>query len=161
MKKLVFLIFSIIFGINFVYSQSSNEPIVIEDDILGHHYYHGDNEIKTISKMKAIVANDELALQEIKKAAVPQGVSYVFAFAGGFAIGWEIVDILYGKFNPYILAGGVGMTAVGYGFSALADKHILKGVQIYNSNLETPSQSDDVKLEVGFVPGGVGFTLYF
>ena len=161
MKKFVLLLVSILLGIGYVYSQSSNEPIAIEDAIIGHRYYHGDEEIKTVSKMKAIVANDQLALKEVKKAAVPEVLSNIFAFTGGFAMGWEIGGLLWGKFDPYIFAGGVGLVAVAFGFSAAAHKHILNGVQIYNSNLENSSNSNNVNLELGFVPGGVGLTLTF
>ena len=161
MKKFVLLLVSILLGIGYVYSQSSNEPIAIEDAIIGHHYYHGDEEIKTVSKMKAIVANDQLALKEVKKAAVPEVLSNIFAFTGGFAMGWEIGGLLWGKFDPYIFAGGVGLVAVACGFSAAAHKHILNGVQIYNSNLENSSNSNNVNLELGFVPGGIGLILTF
>lgn len=162
MKKFVLLLVSLfLLGIGFAYSQSSNEPIVIDDAIIGHHFYHGDEEIKTVSKMKAIVANDQLALQEVKKAAVPEVFSYIFAFAGGFAMGWEIGGLLWGKFDPYIFAGGVGLAAVAFGFSAVANNQLLKGARIYNSNLDNSSNSNNVSLELGFVPGGVGLTLTF
>lgn len=162
MKKIVLLFISIfILGIVFAYSQSSNEPIIIDDAIIGHHYYHGDEEIKTVSKMKAIVANDQLALKEVKKAAVPEVLSYIFAFAGGFAMGWEIGDLLWGKFDPYVFAGGVGLVAVAYGCSAAVNNQLLKGARIYNSNLENSSNSNNVSLELGLVPGGVGLILTF
>ena len=162
MKKFVsLLVFIFLFCIGSAYSQSSNEPIVIDDDIIGHHFYHGDEEIKTLSKMKAIVANDQLALKEVKKAAVPEALSYIFAFAGGFAMGWEIGGLPWGKFDPYIFAGGVGLAAVAFGFSAAANNHLLKGARIYNSNLEYSSNSNNASLELGFVPGGIGLTLTF
>ena len=161
MKKFVLLLVSISLGIGYVYSQSSNEPIVIDDAIIGHHFYHGDKEIKTVSKMKAIVAKDQLALKEVKKAAVPEALSYIFALAGGFAMGWEIGGLPWGKFDPYIFAGGVGLAAVAFGFSAAANNQLLKGARIYNSNLENSSDSNNVSLELGFVPGGVGLILTF
>ena len=161
MKKFVLLLVSISLGIGYVYSQSSNEPIVIDDAIIGHHFYLGDKEIKTVSKMKAIVAKDKLALKEVKKAAVPEALSYIFAFAGGFAMGWEIGGLPWGKFDPYIFAGGVGLAAVAFGFSAAANNQLLKGARIYNSNLENSSDSNNVSLELGFVPGGVGLILTF
>jgi len=160
-KLLLFLISFFVVGISYVYSQSSDEPIIIDDAIIGHHYYHGDVEIKTISKMKAIVAKDQLALSEIKKAVVPEVLSYVFAASGGFAIGWQIGGMPFGKFDPYMLAGGVGLAAIGLGFSVLADSYIIKGVRIYNSNIETSQHLDNVKLEFGLVSGGIGLTMYF
>lgn len=102
-----------------------------------------------------------MALEEVKKADVPEVLSYIFAFAGGFAMGWEIGGIPWGKFNPYIFAGGVGLVAVACGFSAAANNHLLKGAQIYNSNLGQSSDSNNVNLELGFVPGGIGITLTF
>lgn len=162
MKKFIFLLASVfLLGIGCIYSQSSNEPIIIDNAVIGHYYYHGDEEIKTVNKMKAIVAKDQLALEEVKKAVVPEVLSYIFAFSGGFAMGWQIGGLPWGKFNPYVFAGGVGLVAVAYGFSAIVDNHIHKGVQIYNSNLESLPNSNNINLELGFVPGGIGLILTF
>ena len=162
MRKSILLFVSLfIFGTISVFSQSSNEPVIVDDAFIGHHYYHGDVQIKTVSKMKAIVAKDQLALEEVKKAVAPEVLAYFFACSGGFVAGWQIGNLPFGKFNPYLFAGGIGLAAVGLGFSAIVDRHLIKGVNIYNSNIKAVSYRDDIKFEFGFVPGGIGLTCYF
>lgn len=162
MKKVLLLLVAILFlGLASVYAQSSNEPIVIDKTFLGHNYYHGDVKITSVNNMKAIVSNDALALSEVKKASVASGFSYVFSFAGGFAMGWEIGNLLYGKFNPYVFWGGLGAAVIGIGLSALADSHLNKGATIYNENLGVTSYGNKVELDFGLMPGGVGLTLSF
>lgn len=162
MKKVLLLLVAILFlGLASVYAQSSNEPIVIDKTFLGHNYYYGDTNITSVSAMKAIVSNDELALDEVKKASVASAVSSVLAYAGGFAIGWEISQLFFGKFNPYVLGGGLGAAAIGLGLSALADSHLNKGATIYNENLGVTSYGNKVELDFGLMPGGVGLTLSF
>ena len=117
--------------------------------------------IESVNQIKSVLANDELALKEVRKAGVANGFAYVISFMGGFALGWEIVDIIRGNMNPYILAGGVGLIAGGYGLSYLANSHLKKGVAIYNANLGKTSYGGGVELNFGLAPGGVGLTLSF
>ena len=162
MKKLLLLSVSLLLlGICNVYSQSSNEPIIIDKALLGYHYYHGDRELITVNQVKAVVANDQLALEEVKKATAPEVFSYIFAIAGGFMIGWEIGALAFNKSNPYVLIGGVGLVGVAFGFSAIVNSHVKKGVQIYNSNLETTAHSSNIKVDFGIVRGGIGLTMTF
>ncbi|MDY6436753.1 MAG: hypothetical protein SPK72_04215 [Bacteroidales bacterium] len=162
MKKLLLLSVSLLLlGICNVYSQSSNEPIVIDKATIGHRFYHGDRELKTVNQVKAVVANDQLALEEVKKATAPEVFSYIFAFAGGFMIGWEIGGLIWDRFNPYVLVGGVGLVGVAYGFAAIANNKMFKGIQIYNSNLETTAHSSNIKVDFGLVRGGIGLTMTF
>lgn len=160
-KSILFFVSIFVLGIISAFSQSSNEPVVVDDAFIGHHYYHGDVQIKTVSTMKAIVAKNQLALEEVKKAVVPEVLSYVFCISGGVVMGWQIGNLPFGKFNPYYFAGGIGLAAVSFGFIALVDKHILKGVNIYNSNIGAVSCQNDIKLDLGFVPGGIGLICYF
>ena len=162
MKKVSFFLFAILFlGLASLYAQSSNEPIIIDKAFIGHNYYHGDKMITKMSDMKAIVSNDPLALKEVKKASIASGFSYVFAYAGGFAIGWQIGNLFFGKINPYVLGGGIGLAAIGFGLSALADSHFNKGANIYNGNLGITSYGNSVEVDFGLVSQGVGVTLSF
>ena len=158
MKKVfLFLVAMLFVGFASAFAQSVNDSITVEKN---KFYYHG-MQIESMSQMKSLLANDELALKEAKKAGVANGFAYVFAYCGGFALGWEIVDLIKGDLNPYILAGGVGLTAAGFGLSYLANSHLKKGVAIYNGNLGATSYGNNVNLDFGLVPGGVGLTLSF
>ena len=76
-------------------------------------------------------------------------------------MGWELGNLIFGKFNPYVFAGGVGVAAIGIGLSVLADKQLKKGATIYNENLRKNSNGDSVQLDFSLTPGGVGLTLSF
>ena len=158
MKKLLISMVVMLFvGIASAFSQTVNLPITID----GKKYYYDGKQVTSIREMKSILANDALALGEAKKAGVANGFAYVLSFAGGFALGWEIVDIINGRMNPYVLAGGIGFTAAGLGLSYLANSHLKKGVAIYNANLGASSYGGSVHLDFGLAPGGVGLTLSF
>lgn len=161
MKKLLLVFVFLFIGLSAINAQSSNEPIVIEKGFLGHKYYHGDKIVNRIGDMKAIVANDEWALKEVKKASVTSGFSTALASIGGFAMGWELGNLIFGRFNPYVFAGGVGVAAIGIGLSVLADSQLKKGATIYNENLGKNSNGDSVQLDFGLTPGGIGLTLSF
>lgn len=161
MKKIIAFLAILVLGTASLYAQSSNDSIYVEKVFLGHKYYQADQEIRGVGDMKAIVANDELALKEVKKAGVTAGISYVFSYVGGFAMGWQLANLLWDKFNPYVFAGGVGAAAIGVGLAALADNQMNKGVAIYNGNLGITSYGTSVEVDFGFVPGGVGMTLSF
>lgn len=158
MKKVFLTLIALLFvGLASVFAQTVNDSIAVEKN---KYYYHG-LQIESMRQIKSIVANDELALKEVKKAGVAGGFGYVFAYMGGFALGWELVDIFRGNMNPVILASGVGLTAAGLGLSYLANNKLKKGVAIYNANLGATSYGGNVQLDFGLVLGGVGLTLSF
>jgi hypothetical protein len=158
MKKVFLALIALFFvGLASAFAQTASDTIAVEKN---KFYYHG-LQIESMRQIKSLVANDELALKEVKKSAVTNGFSYVFSYLGGFAIGWEVVDLIRGNLNPYVLAGGVGLAAVGIGLSYLANSQLKKGVAIYNANLGATSYGGSIQLDFGLVPGGVGLTLSF
>lgn len=158
MKKAFLTLVALLFvAIASSFAQTVSDSIMV---VQNKYYYHG-LQLESMRQIKSLVANDELALKEVKKAAVTSGFGSVFAYMGGFALGWEVVDLIRGNLNPYILAGGVGLAAVGIGLSYLADNQLKKGVAIYNSNLGATSYGSQIELNFGLAPGGVGLTLSF
>jgi hypothetical protein len=158
MKRIFVTLITLLFiGLGPAFAQTPNDSIVVEKN---KFYYHG-MQIESMRQIKSVLANDELALKEVRKAGVTNGFAYVVSFIGGFALGWEVVDIIRGNFNPYILVGGIGFTAAGIGLSFLANSQVKKGVAIYNANLGKTSYGGSVQLDIGLTPGGAGLTLSF
>ena len=158
MKKVLLTLVAMLFvGIASTFAQTASDTIAVEKN---KYYYHG-MQIESIRQIKSIVANDELALKEVKKAGVASGFAYVLGYVGGFAVGYELGSALFGSFNPYVFAGGAVLAGVGIGIGALADSHLKKGVAIYNSNLGATSYGSKIELNFGLAPGGVGLTLSF
>ncbi len=161
MKKVILFAAMLLLGLTSLYAQTSNDSIVIEKVALGHKFMYHGQAVTDVSGMKAIVAGNDMALKEMKKAGVANGFSMVLSGIGGFAMGWELGNLLFGKFNPYVFGCGVGVAALGFGLAAVADKHMAKGATIYNNSLGTTSYGAPIQLDFGLVPGGVGMTLSF
>ena len=164
MKKLfISLVVLFVVGLSCSYAQSEQYAIGIEKTGIGHKFYHQNGVfINSISQMKASVGSDKEALSQLRWATFDAGVSYVFSFAGGFALGWEIADLIMGKgINAPVLIGGVASIGVGFLFTYLADRRMVKGATIYNEHLGVTSYGSPVELDFGLVPGGVGLTLSF
>ena len=158
MKKVFLALIALFFvGLASAFAQTASDAIVVEKN---KYYYHG-MQIESVRQMKSLLANDELALKEVKKAGVAKGFAYVLGYIGGFAIGWEVVDLIRGNLNPYILAGGAVFAGTGLVLGAVADNHLKQGVAIYNANLGSTSYGGSIQLDFGLVPGGVGLTLSF
>ena len=70
MKKVFLTLIALLFvGLASVFAQTVNESIAVEKN---KYYYHG-LQIESMRQIKSIVANDELALKEVKKAGVAGG----------------------------------------------------------------------------------------
>ena len=164
MKKLfISLVVLFVVGLSCSYAQSEQYAIGIEKTGIGHKFYHQNGVFtNSISQMKASVGSDKEALSQLRWATFDAGVSYVFSFAGGFALGWEIADLIMGKgINAPVLIGGVASIGVGSLFAYLTDRRMVKGATIYNEHLGVTSYGSPVELDFGLVPGGVGLTLSF
>ena len=158
MKKAFVILVTLLFVVlASAFAQTANDTIAVKKN---KYYYHG-MQIESVRQIKSLVANDELALKEVKKAGVVGGFAYVLGYLGGSFVGYELGSALFGQFNPYIFAGGAALAGIGIGLGALADSHLKKGVTIYNSNLGASSDGSSVKLDFGLTPGGVGLTLSF
>ena len=118
-------------------------------------------QIETMRQIKSLVANDELALKEVKKASVASGFSSVIGYLGGFALGYEVGCMFFGNFNPYVFGGGLAVAGLSIGLGVVSNNHLKKGVAIYNSNLSKTAYGGGVEIDFGLVPGGVGLTLSF
>ena len=158
MKKTLLTLVALLFiGLASAFAQNFNDSIAVENN---KFYYHG-MKVESMRQIKTVLANDELALKEVKKARVANGFAYVTGFIGGFALGWEVVDLIYGRFNPYIFAGGIAFTAASFGLSVLANSQVKNGVAIYNANLGKTSYGGSVQLDIGLTSAGAGLTLSF
>ena len=163
--KQLFLSLVIIFvvGLSCSFAQSEQYAIGIEKVGMGHKFYHQNGVfITSVGQMKASVGNDKEALGQLRWASFDTGASYVFSFAGGFALGWEIADLIMGRgIDGPVLIGGAASFGVGFLFAYLADRRMVKGATIYNEHLGVTSYGSPVELDFGLVPGGVGLTLSF
>ena len=158
MKKVLFSFITLLFvGLASTFAQNPSDTIAVEKN---KFYYHG-MQIETMRQIKSLVASDELALKEVKKASVASGFSSVIGYLGGFALGYEVGCMFFGNFNPYVFGGGLAVAGLSIGLGVVSNNHLKKGVAIYNSNLSKTAYGGGVEIDFGLVPGGVGLTLSF
>ena len=158
MKKVLFSFITLLFvGLASTFAQNPSDTIAVEKN---KFYYHG-MQIETMRQIKSLVASDELALKEVKKASVASGFSSVIGYLGGFALGYEVGCMFFGNFNPYVFGGGLAVAGLSIGLGVVSNNHLKKGVAIYTSNLSKTAYGGGVEIDFGLVPGGVGLTLSF
>ena len=74
MTKVLFSFIALLFvGLASTYAQNPSDTIAVEKN---KFYYHG-MQIESMRQIKSLVANDELALKEVKKGSVAGGFGYV------------------------------------------------------------------------------------
>jgi len=156
-KAFVTFVVMLFVGLASTFAQSTNDSITVIKNKL---YYQG-KEVTSVSALRTIVANDDLALKQVKSANVASVFASVFAYIGGFAMGWEIGSLFFGKFNPYVFGGGVAVLGLGFGLTAVTISKMKSGAAIYNSHLGSTAYGTPVDLNFGLTPGGIGFTLSF
>lgn len=149
----------LLLGLASLHAQTTNEPIVIEK---GHKFSYQGQMVTNAKTMKAIVASNEMALKEAKKAGVAEGFTSALASIGGFVMGWELGNVIRGReFNPYVFGGGLGVAAIGFGLIPVYLKHLTKSATIYNDSIGSTAYGNPIKIDFGLVPGGIGMTLSF
>ena len=159
MKKVLLFAVMLLLGLASLHAQTTNEPIVIEK---GHKFSYQGQMVTNAKTMKAIVASNEMALKEAKKAGVAEGFTSALASIGGFVMGWELGNVIRGReFNPYVFGGGLGVAAIGFGLIPVYLKHLTKSATIYNDSIGSTAYGNPIKIDFGLVPGGIGMTLSF
>jgi hypothetical protein len=162
-KLLLSLVILFVVGLSCSYAQSDQCPIGIEKAGIGHRFYrHGGEPINSVRQLKDIIRNDKEALGQLRWATFDDVVSYFFCYAGGFALGWQLADVLLGRgFYAPLVIGGVASIGVGFLFTYLTDRRMVKGAKIFNEHLGVTMYGAPIELDFGLAPGGVGLTLSF
>ena len=164
MKKItVLFLMLMVFGLSAAFAQANNDTIVMVKAFGGHKFEKSGVDL-TINQMRDIVKDYPDALKEMRLAKTNEVIDYVFAYSGGFCIGWALGSAItgYGEETSLYTAGiGIGLVAIGFGFGALADGHAVKAATIYNAHLGDKSKAECVNLGFGFTPSGIGLTLRF
>ena len=156
MKKLLFIIVMMIVCISSNYGQS---PITIQKKFGGYQFYQ-DNKLLNLPQLVNIMQSNPESSVEIKKAKSSNTWASVFAFAGGFMVGWPIGTAIGGGDPEWALAGvGAGLIAISIPFSSKAKKHSKTAVDSYNSRLNV--NSSYYNLELKYSGNGVGLVLNF
>ncbi|MBW7914003.1 MAG: hypothetical protein H3C54_09990 [Taibaiella sp.] len=140
----------------------AQDTIKILKNFWGTTYHEGWKQIN-LKRLSNIVKPNEEAYKYIQKARAHNAVANIFAFAGGFAIGWSLADIaIKGEVTPGVLIAGGAATLISIPFSMSAAAHTKMAVEKYNHDLLHPETAyRKPQLQLGFTGGGVGLALRF
>lgn len=157
-NTLIITFFLLVVCQNISLAQNINDSIVVSGN---NKVFTQNGKILNFNEIKSIVSINDEASKYISKASGNATISYIFAYAGGFCIGWPIGTLIGGgKPNWGLAAIGGGCILIALPIATAADKNVIKAVNIYNSNLNTQS-TGNIKLNFGLTSSGVGLTLKF
>jgi len=158
MRNLV-LIAVLVIIVSCAFAQTAADSIETQTPYGTIYLQHG----KTLSpkEMKEIVKMNPQAIEEMKLASGNLGVAMVFAYVGGFMIGWPIGTAIGGGKPVWALAGaGAVLVAIAIPLSAAAARHTKNAVRIYNNSLKQISRNA-VKMNFGLSGNGIGVRMSF
>lgn len=140
---------------------AQSDSIIATKVFAGYKFEHNGTILNPRALLKIMEADPE-AYALMKKARTSSDIGTVFAFTGGFLIGWPIGTAIAGGDPNWLLAGiGAGCLAIGIPLSLRASKGIIGSVNLYNSNLRGTYFEQGLRLRLGVATGGVGVTVDF
>jgi hypothetical protein len=97
----------------------------------------------------------------MKIAKTNYNASNVFAYIGGFLVGWPIRTAIGGGEPNWTLAAiGAGAIVIAIPFSVAGTRHACTAVSIYNNSIKQQQQSNG-KLNIELTSNGLGVRLNF
>jgi hypothetical protein len=139
MKKL-FLFAIIIVSFQILSAQhvnySVNDTIYPIKVNLGYKYYQSGNLLRMFN-LTEVLATEPESHKKYNNSKLFNVGAYLFSFAGGFLVGYELGGILAGRgINWARMGSGLGAIAASIPLSVLAEKRKKEAVKIFNQSLK-------------------------
>jgi outer membrane lipoprotein SlyB len=161
MKKIVLLcgFMAVCIG-NHLFGQTPTGLIESRKLAMGELYYLG-NERLTMRRLSEITIHNPLAHREIKLARTCNVFGAILGAAGGACIGYPLGTLIGGGQPNWVIAGvGAGFLLIGLPIAIAGDRHVAKGVALYNQGIQEASVTT-VHLQLVFNPTGIGVVMRF
>ena len=161
MKIKLFLLFAVL-GISAVRFECKAQKFVNESITVYQNgrkaVYLKDGSQLNFLQLQMITEGDEEAYRYMKRAKGKSVASQIFAYPGGFFVGYGLSGLLFDLDGSLIMLG-IGAVCIGVALPIAfsADKDIRKGVDTYNDNLENRKW----EISFGTTSNGVGLVLHF
>lgn len=98
----------------------------------------------------------------MKVAKSKYGTAQIFAFAGGFMLGWQLGRVLTNQPAPWsVTLIGAGALVATIPFSNSYSYHADRAAKIYNRDLKKSVGMERVKLDFEIASSGMGFRLTY
>jgi len=158
MRKILF-IGILLFTIVNSFAQNSKDSIEIRSGFSTTFRQNG--KLLTPKQMLDVTLLNSQAHEEMVYAKTNLDVGNVFAFCGGFCLGWPVGTYLGGgKPNWNIALAGLGFIVFSIPFSSAYIRHAKNAAIIYNSGLKRTS-FNSINIQYGLTSDGIGITLKF
>lgn len=158
MKKFILVLVALA-GVVYGFSQNVADTIQIQQK-LGKVYLI-DGKPTPAKNLYAVLNTNEAAAVKVKQAKSNLFPVYLFAYAGGFMIGWPLGTAIAGGDPNWTLALiGAGLVGLSIPFQVGYNKNMYDAVKIYNSDLQKLG-INRTTLELGMNRDGVGIRMRF
>ncbi len=158
-RRILFSALFIAMGISMASAQKY--PITIGPK--GNTFYYNGAPIINKAHLKDYIYSSDEALRHFRMATTNEVFSYIFAFSGGFLVGWPLGTLIGGG-DPewYLLGIGAGLIVIGITLDFGRKNQLIKAVNAYNGSLDTvASAAPGYTLSFSATPGGLGLMLTF
>lgn len=117
-------------------AQKACDTIRIHKD-LGKVYSYQKQKLKP-KQMLELMEPNPMAYRAMKRAKTNYNVGCVFAYAGGFLVGWSLGSLISkGEIDWRIGGAGAGLIGLSIPFSIGQNRHTKKAVQLFNDAAKT------------------------
>jgi len=161
MKNIALILFLLFGSFTSAIAQSEQTPLTIKK-VLGTSQFLQNEEVLTFKEASKIMASNEVANLQLKRAKSSYNTSLFFSMVGGALMGFPLGLAVYnGAFSLPIFAIGTGLMATGIVFHVKYNKLSRKAVATYNEGLKTASFWNKKELRFMATGNQVGFVFNF
>jgi hypothetical protein len=156
MKKVIFTL-AIIFVTMFqVHSQIQNDTLSINNN-----QFELNGKVIMYNQVFALMNGNPEALSAMQRIKSNNFASSIFAYSGGFLIGYPLGQAIGGGKPQWELAGiGAGLVLLAIPFSVAAHNNARIAVRLYNAKV-IQTASVRTKIDIGLTNNGLGIRFSF
>jgi hypothetical protein len=160
MKRLL-LVFALVFVCMYGFGQETADTIVVNKVQGGYQFLKNDVTMNMI-QLTEIVRTNPQALSELSKAKTANAFANIFAYSGGYLLGYPCGTALAGGKMDWTMFGiGAGLALLTIPIANAINKHLKAAVDTYNANPNPTSQLQRTDVRLDVADNGFGFKMVF
>jgi hypothetical protein len=135
MIKLPLIFFTLILlVVNSSGQVNTKDSIMVKGNAMSGLKFYQNGKRINLEKIAQLSSHKLEAFNYIQKAKTNNVFAFIFAFAGGFVIGWEFGGTLNGKTVDWgVVGAGIGSIGLSVPFSMAGVRNAKKGIAVFNS----------------------------
>lgn len=138
MKNIISIFLLFWFSVENIEGQglNSRDSITMTGSAMSGLKFYKDGRRISLDNIASMVVKDPVTFHFIQKAKTNNVFTYLFTFAGGFIIGWEIGSSLGGRtVNWGTIGAGVGCIGLSIPFAIGAKNNAKNGIDRFNASI--------------------------